>query len=159
MNTTFQIMAASRAKSILQQSKELKPKHFIIHVFSNGGAFLYLALRRLLDQDQEFRDLRSALCGIIMDSLPSLSPQPIWLPYLAQLATNDSSWEYASNFAWGTVYAVSSLLLWPFNGNPWDWYLKTLLGLSTDIPELLLYSTADALVPAGVLLVLARGRE
>eukprot|EP00466_Bigelowiella_natans_P015082 jgi/Bigna1/126383/aug1.2_g1091 len=142
------VMAAPRAKSILQRSKKLKPKHFIIHIFSNGGAFLYLALRRLLDQEQEFRDLRSSLCCVIMDSLPSLSPQPIWLPYLAQLATNDSSWEYASNFVWGSAYAVSSLLLWPWNGNPWDWYLKTLLGLSTDIPELLLYSTADALVPA-----------
>ena len=58
------------AINTLQHIEQLQPPHFIIHIFSNNGCFLWEWIRHIL-YNQSSYNLQDKLIGIIFDSAPA----------------------------------------------------------------------------------------
>lgn len=60
------------AINTLQHIQQLQPPHFIVHIFSNNGCFLWEWIRYiLLHQSHTYNHLQNKLIGIIFDSAPA----------------------------------------------------------------------------------------
>jgi len=139
---------APLATELLRKVQLNDPQHFVIHVFSNGGAFVFCAVRMAMEREPQFHDLKSKLCCLVMDSLPSRVPRVIWAPYLAFLMQEkDDSWYQSMKLMlWSVYFSGISLLKYPWEGDPMGWYSPLMRSLPTDVPELYLYSEGDKLV-------------
>lgn len=59
------------AINTLQHIQKLQPPHFIIHIFSNNGCFLWEWIRYILFFHESNYNLQDKLIGIIFDSAPA----------------------------------------------------------------------------------------
>lgn len=59
------------AINTLQHIQQLQPPHFIIHVFSNNGCFLWEWMRYVLFHQSWSYNLKNSFIGIIFDSAPA----------------------------------------------------------------------------------------
>ncbi len=58
------------AVNTLQHIRQIQPPHFIIHIFSNNGCFLWEWMRYILFHQSSY-NLKNKLFGIIFDSAPA----------------------------------------------------------------------------------------
>jgi hypothetical protein len=58
------------ASTTIDEIQSLNNSHILIHVFSNGGAFFWEALREMLSDERVVSNLRTKLMGIVFDSGP-----------------------------------------------------------------------------------------
>ncbi|KAF2075237.1 hypothetical protein CYY_003455 [Polysphondylium violaceum] len=67
---------AYKAREMLDQVNEFFKQHpkcdsIVFHLFSNGGAFLYVHYLELIENNVEYKHLFSKIKGVVMDSLPT----------------------------------------------------------------------------------------
>mmetsp|Transcript_5662 Transcript_5662/g.10393 ORF Transcript_5662/g.10393 Transcript_5662/m.10393 type:complete len:84 (-) Transcript_5662:132-383(-) len=76
------------ALEIVSRLENSKPDYWVIHTFSNGGGYMYLCLRRLLEGSHPSRrSLLEGCAGVIFDSMPSLNPSPFASVFFACTAS------------------------------------------------------------------------
>mmetsp|Transcript_27401 Transcript_27401/g.51147 ORF Transcript_27401/g.51147 Transcript_27401/m.51147 type:complete len:277 (-) Transcript_27401:16-846(-) len=135
------------AREVLRKVAALNPTELVMHVFSNGGGFNYLQVRAVLEEEQEFTTLRKVLRGVVFDSLPSLYVHPVALIMLSP-RSDEPLPRKAVKLLWALGKNLRYLIQWPVKGNPWRFYLPSLLNTPTDVPELFLYADGDDLIPS-----------
>ncbi|GAB5369814.1 hypothetical protein AAMO2058_001438700 [Amorphochlora amoebiformis] len=130
---------------LLRRAMAHNPQNLVIQFFSNGGGILYVSLRTVLETEVEFRSLRPTLKAVICDSAPSRYISPFAIFWLSFIVSNSNS-ELLTHLPFGITLALKTAVMWPFSGNPLDWYRPALLAFSPKVPELYLYSNGDNII-------------
>ena len=148
------------AWEILAEMDESEAPVFFLHIFSNGGGFVWEALLRILaDSHQYPGPVRQRLCsleqriaGVIVDSAPSLDfhclPDALsWLSFqdrMSLLWQTEPSWLYHWWWRWGTppsekfLHQRKRAFIQTWTKNP----------VAVRLPMLFLYSQNDPLSSA-----------
>ena len=152
------------AINTLREIQTMQPPHFIIHVFSNNGCFLWEWMRSLLLEQASalssaddssidlFHNLRQKLFGIIFDSGPA--------HYDGKTASLLSALQFVSpeserNILLGTAQSLDDNVV----KKRFDEFWSGLCNDSTGIPQMYMYSQCDLLAPMMQLEKLIAHRE
>ena len=128
------------AFSTLQHIQQLKPNHFIIHVFSNNGCFFWEWIRYMLYHQSSY-NLQYKLIGIIFDSAPAY--------YFGKIDGLLSALEYVGDKVYRDEMITAAKAIDPNRVKRrhkefWD-SLRCDEDASSNIPQLYLYSDCDEL--------------
>ena len=138
-------MCSSEMKHIainsLQHIQQLQPPHFIIHIFSNNGCFLWEWMRYILLHQSSYCNLKNSLIGIIFDSAPAYFHGKIdGLLSALQYVGNEEQRDKLINFA----RSLDPNQLKRRHNEFWSG-LRNDTYTSENIPQLYLYSDCDEL--------------
>ena len=141
------------AINTLKELQVLQPPYFIIHIFSNGGCFLWEYIRYILyEQDTsqqlsskhnsiDISDLKQKFIGVIFDSAPGY--------YNGKIGDLQSALEYVSSeIERKDLLGMTKSLDRNVVHRRFTEFWNGLLNDSTNIPQLYLYSQYDNLASA-----------
>ncbi|KAL7496143.1 hypothetical protein ACHAWT_004391 [Skeletonema menzelii] len=128
------------AINTLQHIQKLQPPHFIIHIFSNNGCFLWEWIRYILFHKSSY-NLQDKLIGTIFDSAPAY--------FHGKIDGLQSALEYVGNKEQrdNLIYLARSLnpnLVKRRHNEFWNGLRDDIYG-SGNVPQLYLYSDDDPL--------------
>jgi len=132
------------AISILQGLRTSQTSHFLLHVFSNNGCFLWEWIRYLIfgrDSLSAFHNLRKNLIGVVFDSAPAYYDGKVdSLQSALQFVSPPTERDYLLNI---TKSIDVNAMMHRFND-----FWSGLCNDSSEIPQLYLYSMWDRLASA-----------
>lgn len=145
------------AWDILAEMEASEAPVFFLHIFSNGGGFVWEALARILANSHKFPgpvckrllSIENRIAGVIVDSAPSLDfsrlPQAVaWVSWRDQLATllrADPAWFYRWWWNWNSPATKA----WMKQRSDTYWHVWTENPVTVRLPMLFLYSENDTL--------------
>ncbi|KAL7543395.1 hypothetical protein ACHAXR_013321 [Thalassiosira sp. AJA248-18] len=151
------------AINILQELQTKQPPHFVLHIFSNNGCFLWEWMRFLLYENDaplpsaagyniDIHNLRGKLIGIIFDSAPA--------HYNGNTDTLQSALHYVSSVTERNhLMNVTKSLDAQVTKQRFDNFWNSLCNGMIDTPQMHLYSQSDKLASAKQLEKLIAYRE
>jgi len=134
---------SSKAKLMLDQINEFCKLHpncdaIVLHLFSNGGAFLYVHFLELMENNKEYKHLFPKIKGVVMDSLPT------WTNY--QILTGCYTLSQPLGYTLSSYfYLPATIPLWlPFYAFKFRSYMTS---SKNQFVHSILYSKDDLLIP------------
>lgn len=148
---TSQSDMKSLAITLLRELQTIQPPHFVFHIFSNNGCFLWEWIRFLLfeqssssscfDSTVDIHNLKRKLIGVVFDSAPAY--------YDGKIDTLRSALRYVpSSMERKHLLKIASTLDPRMVKQRFDDFWSGLCNDSTDTPQIYIYSQNDQLASA-----------